>query len=377
MMDSLRFPRIEIGGSAVERGRSYGEQTRERVALSVDLYREVFAAYAGWDWEQVRAEAQRYLPSIEAYDPRYVREMTGIAEGAGLSFADVVAINVRTEIMFSAKAREAASGRGATPLEGCSSVAVLPEASADGHTLLAQNWDWLDATGETTVVVEAQPDDGPAYLTVVEAGLLAKIGLNEHGVGVMANALACYDDRGQPGVPFHVCLRSLMEARTAAEALERLQRAARSSSANYLVATSDGLAFTAEGQPGDFSRLLVEIPERGRLLHTNHFISPRFSGVDVGRWVMYDSPLRLQRLRTLLGPEAPPPTMEAIKAALMDHAGHPMGICSHADTALDRVHSEGTVASLAIDLTQRRVWLADGNPCEAGYRPLDLGPALR
>ena len=335
------YPTVRVAGAARERGRSYGEQARDRVDRSCRLYADVFAAYAGWDWERVRKEAARFAAPIAAYDERYLEEIIGIAEGAQLPVEDLLAINVRTEVMFSAKAREASGG----PLDGCSAVAVLPSASATGHTLLAQNWDWLDATRETVVVLEAEPDDGPAYVSIMEAGLLAKMGLNQWGIGVATNALVCDADRGEPGVPYHVCLRSLLDATTPADALERLQRSRRSSSANYLVASADGLAFDAEGMPGGFGELYMETPQRGRLLHTNHFVAARFPGVDVGRWLMPDSPLRLERLQQLLDDGAPALAVDDLKRALADHAGHPSGICCHADAALDRVHSEGTVAS--------------------------------
>jgi len=46
---STLFPHVRVEGGPHERGRQYGEQARERVALSVEAYREVFAHYAGWD----------------------------------------------------------------------------------------------------------------------------------------------------------------------------------------------------------------------------------------------------------------------------------------------------------------------------------------
>ena len=59
------------------------------------------------------------------------------------------------------------------------------------------------------MVLEAEQDEGPRFVTVVEAGLLAKFGLNSAGVGILTNALVCDGDTGEPGVPYHVsCGRS-------------------------------------------------------------------------------------------------------------------------------------------------------------------------
>ena len=244
---STEFPHIRVEGDARGRGRQYGEQARERIRLSREAYAEVFAHYAGWDWAKVTDEARRYKPAIAAYDERYLEEMRGIAEGAAMPAEDVLALNVRTEVMFAAKARQAAGV--ATPHE-CSSFAVLPEASADGHTLVGQNWDWLLHCFETVVVLEAVQDEGPDFVTVVEAGLLAKAGMNSSGIGLATNALVTDHDVGKPAIPYHVTLRAILDSETISDSLVALQRAPRSASANYLVVHEDGIAIDIEGAPG-------------------------------------------------------------------------------------------------------------------------------
>lgn len=363
-------PTLEVSGGPRERGRQYGEAARERVHRSVELYRDVFADYVGWSWERVRVECAPFAAEVAARDERFLEEIGGIAEGAGLPEIDLLAINVRTEVMFGAAAR----GDGTPPRDGCSAVALLPEVTADGHTLLAQNWDWIEGTRQTAVVVRARPDDGPAYVAVMEAGLLAKMGMSAAGIALTTNTLISGLDRGEPGVPYHVCLRSVLSAPTPADALGGLMEGRRSSSANYLVASHEGLAFDAETWPGDATCMTVTIPEAGRLLHTNHFIAPRFPHADTGLASMPDSPLRLQRLRAKLGAGVPPGFTRAdLEAALRDHAGHPYGVCAHPDLSAVPVHQEGTILSVVMDVTERRIWLADGNPCEVPYRELDTG----
>src|SRR5436190_9293537 len=113
---TTQFPTVRVSGSPRERGRWYGEATRDRVRVSVDAYRDVFAHYAGWNWEKVTDEALRYVEPVRAFNERYLEEMRGLAEGADVAFDDVLAINTRTEIMFAAKAR-AAEAEARTPAE--------------------------------------------------------------------------------------------------------------------------------------------------------------------------------------------------------------------------------------------------------------------
>jgi isopenicillin-N N-acyltransferase like protein len=90
-------PRIRVEGTPHERGRQYGAQVRAQVQQSVQAYQGVFGHYAGWDWPAVRRAAAAFEAPIAAFRPAYLDEMRGIAEGAGLDQADVLAINVRTE----------------------------------------------------------------------------------------------------------------------------------------------------------------------------------------------------------------------------------------------------------------------------------------
>ena len=163
-----QFPHVRVEGSALDRGRAYGSPARDRVQRSVAAYRDVFANWAGWDWATVRREAARFEAPIAAFRPAYLDEIRGIAEGAGLDAGDVLAINVRTEVMFAARARQAAAQRHAP--DGCTSFAVVPPPGAGGSTLIGQNWDWLPHTSETVVVLEARQYEGPDFVTVVEAG---------------------------------------------------------------------------------------------------------------------------------------------------------------------------------------------------------------
>jgi isopenicillin-N N-acyltransferase like protein len=368
------YPRVRVRGSAFDRGRQYGQQVPSRVRRSIEAYAGVFERRADLDWDSARKLAVSFVPSIEAFDQHCLEEMKGIAHGAGVDFEDVLAINVRTEVMFSAKAR-AAAGLQAIPAE-CSAIAVLPAASSNGHTLAAQNWDWLLHSRETVVVLEADQPDAPRFVSIVEAGCLAKFGMNSAGVCVLTNAMISEQDMGEPAVPYHVLLRSLHDAVDLTDALGRIQNAHRASSANYLLTHSDGLAVDVEALPGGFSDIFVQEPCDGLLMHANHFTSPHFVAPDVGLWAIPDSLFRLQSLTEFLKPRAGKIDQPVLEQALGLHANHPSGVCSHPDERLDPLERCATVASAIIDLEDRLMWIADGNPCTSGYRLVDYSTFL-
>jgi len=272
-------------------------------------------------------------------------------------------------VMYAAKARQAprTGTRPQAPAE-CSAFACVPAPGQSDPVLIGQNWDWLLHSAQTLVVLEVRQDEGPDFVTVVEAGLLAKTGMNAAGLGLVTNALVTDADLGEPGLPYHVLLRAVLDCATITDALEMLQAGPRSSSANYLIAQAGGAALNIEAAPGDFTRLYPVYPEDGVLRHTNHFLAPHIGPTDLALWAMPSSVVRLQRLRAA----ATARTLDDFGVLLADHADHPHSICAHPDPAAHPCEQGATIASVLMDLTARRIWLAPGNPCQVPFGQLDI-----
>ncbi len=108
------------------------------------------------------------------------------------------------------------------------------------------------------------------------------------------------------------------------------------------------------------------------LLHTNHFLAPRLDPVDLSLWAMPDSAVRLQRLKAATTAGKHPLTLDDFRALLADHADYPNSVCAHPNPA-DHPREQGTtVASVLMDLTARRLWLAAGHPCQVPHELLDV-----
>jgi isopenicillin-N N-acyltransferase-like protein len=364
------FPVVTVSGSPYERGAQYGSQARERVQRSIASYADLFRDVAGWDWRRATAEGRRFLPAIEDFAPQYVEELAGIAAGAEVAREDVLAINVRTEILNAARVKTALAMP--VPAE-CTAFASV---SADSQVLVGQNWDWVPFARDTMVILQVQPDDGPSFVTGVEAGLLAKFGVNSAGLAVMTNALACAEDSGDVGVPYHAMLRALLECSTTAEAVALLGKCTRASSANYLLADVSGSIVDVEARPGNGERLhRLEPDEEGVLLHTNHFIASDFDSVDYADLVVSTSQTRLKRAQELFagrdqGATAGQDRRDRAEAVLTDHTHFPDSICRHPDRSLPLAEQTETVASVLIDVTEASTRLSEGPPCESGYQRL-------
>lgn len=363
------YPRIRISGGPRDRGLQYGAAARDRIERSRQGYEQAFRSSVGWSWERaVESVAHLVAPVQEAF-PQYLQEMEGIADGASIPFTDVFTMNARTEVIWAATVREADNERAKYARE-CSAFALLPARTASGHTYLGQNWDWLAHSFDSLVILEVEQDDKPNFVTIVEAGLLAKASMNSSGLGVAVNALVTSADRADPGVPFHVLIRAFADCDSMADAVYVASKNRRASSGNYLLAHSDGLAVNLETTPGDYRGVSAQLPSNGAIVHTNHFVTPTHGPLDVGHFAMADSLIRLQRVQTSIAEAKAPATITALRLALADHADFPAAVCCHPDPRQPEADQWATVMSVVMDLDARTLHLADGNPCSHDYRVL-------
>lgn len=317
-------PLVEISGSPRERGRQYGEQARERIALGIAHYSEQLAARKLGP-ARVRELAISFEPTISAFDPAYVDEMKGIAEGAGVAYGDVVMLNARTEILKLAE-RGVTQASQDEPSDGCTGIAVLPDATAAGRLIHGQNWDWKAECADTTVVLRIRRDDGPDVLTYTEAGGLARSGMNSAGISITANYLECDRDYRDLGVPLPFIRRKALEQRRYAEALNIIYSTPKSCSNNMMLAQANGVVIDLECAPDETFQVL---PDRGALVHANHFQSPIALGKLIERGVrnMPDSLYRDIRVRQLIEPHLGKATLADVANALLDDFETPWSVC--------------------------------------------------
>ena len=364
------FPRIRVQGPPMERGRQYGKAAASLIQRNIEIYQEMFATYAGWDWNKTKSHARLFEPLIAAYRSRHLDEMRGIAEGAQVDYEDILALNVRTEIRNFAIAKR-------VPME-CTSFVILPPAAEVEHTLIGQNWDWIVPVQDTVIVLEVDARDVPNFVTVVEAGLLAKTGMNAHGIGMTTNSLySNLDIAASIGVPHHVILRAILESESYSEAISTIIGDMRASSANFTVAHRDGECFNIEAAPGDFTKAEIHFPEGDYYAHTNHFLSSDIEFTDIGIWHGPGSLVRVQRINRFLRTHRGKFSISDLQNALADHFNFPNSVCSHPDPRDPVPEHYKTVASIIMDLNEATMRLAAGNPCAENFIKFEFRNLLK
>ncbi|WP_416138365.1 C45 family autoproteolytic acyltransferase/hydrolase [Halomonas sp. HK25] len=336
----------ELSGSRREIGLAHGRTHARLIQRSLEVYDRLFHDFVGIGWARARVEAGRFGRMIELGFPEILEEMDAIAEGAGVEPLDILTLNCRSEISLTR-----ASG-------GCSAFALAHA----GTQWLAQNWDWRTDQLHNVVVLKISGQDHALLVSVGEAGMVAKIGMNARGIGVCLNAI-----RSQTcgeGLPIHVALRKILESPDLESAVAVATRDRVCSPAHFLIGSAVGEAVGLEVHPGEPGRLDAE---GGVVTHTNHLYAPAAT-CRVEDFPRPDSRPRLARLDELLQKSPPANALveeTALFEILSDHHGEPLSICRHFNPAQPEEERMETLFGVVMNLTEKRLSLRHGKPCEA------------
>src|SRR5699024_1568647 len=176
------------------------------------------------DWKEARERALLHVDAIEKYDADMIEEMEGLAEGAGVEFEDILALNARSEIALGDY-----GGKGFS--DGCTAMATFQPVSSD--VIIGQNWDWQGKQKESLLLLEMEQRDKPTVTMVTEGGIIGKIGFNSEGLGLCFNALLT--DKKSNDVPIHLGLRGVLNSYHLPEAVSRVKDGQMAATASFII----------------------------------------------------------------------------------------------------------------------------------------------
>lgn len=127
-------------------------------------------------------------------------------------------------------------------------------------------------------------------------------------------------------MPLALIRRKVLECEHLALAMRTVYVTPKSASNNMIVSHAEGVAIDFECAPDETFQVH---PERGLLVHANHWVSPVALAKlkDTGIANTPDSLYRDLRVRSLLAPEIGRITREAVKRALLDDFATPWSVC--------------------------------------------------
>ena len=369
------LPHVRISGTSRECGVSLGNTIRNRIEHSLRTYQRTFEL-CDMSWAAATDKASGCREIVEQYCPHLLAELEGLADGSGIDEESLFTLNCRTEILpsnflaramakdttdnHSVNSTNKQQSRNSNNLQAneCTSFAFTTEQSS---VWLAQNWDWVGMQRNALAVVESRQPDRPAHITVTEAGMLAKIGINDKGLGITLNILRSHDDGHQPGMPVHFLLQALLDCSSVQEACDFASSLPFASSSNVMIAQSAGSDRDAEIASIELSpegcRILRSTD--GTLCHTNHFLHPELTAKDAGLEGNGSTIRRLERAQTGIAELS---GMNDIKNLLSDTSDGAESICRFPDSLLPEIAQIETVVGVAMDLADKTLWVTGAQP---------------
>lgn len=340
-----------------ERGLDFGAAHRQQIARTIEHYQRLFDQVAGAPVDLL-ALGTETMAGIRSFSPEAAGELEGMASGAGVRLRALAAVNARTEILARL---EAAHHRDATGRGECSTVVHL---GTRGTPVSVQTWDWHDLLEDDWLVWTIEHPDGTVVHTVTEYGVLGKIGVNNHGVGVHFNILHHSSDGGPIATPVHVLARAVLDgARGLGGALAMVGAAVTSASTVLTLVGADAhgaSALCAELSPPGPRFVLPDLD--GLLVHTNHFLDPIAAAGDQGPRRGPDSYLRLDVLRRTLHGRADL-DRDTVVAAMASHLGGGGAVCCHPAAGAGLGDRWATLVTVALDVRAATLTARVGGPC--------------
>jgi isopenicillin-N N-acyltransferase like protein len=303
----------------------------------MSFYAGLFAKTAKLDWPKVQELALTFEPVMRRKWPAYLEEMSAVAEGAGVELADIIAINVRTEINFGLFS------------DGCTALSWRTEDSS----FLAQNWDWMEEQKANLIILTIEQPKKPTIKMVTEAGIIGKIGLNSAGVGVCLNAIRV-KGMDNTRIPCHLGLRMVLESTSREEAVQKLEKYGVASSCHMLVADPTG-GIGLEWSSVELAK--IQMNASNQVFHSNHYIA-KHVGVEDTNW-LGDSTFRVSRIEELCKPLGTHPTGESLfNEVFRDETNYPGAICR------SQVEPSGsaTLFNIIMHLKEKKATVSLGRP---------------
>jgi isopenicillin-N N-acyltransferase like protein len=330
-------PDVILRGGPEDRGALHGTHLREKIEGVVEFY----GNYIGMREADVFVAARHFKKVIEDYSIEYAREITALADAAGIDPLWIFAVNARSEI--------AQFGQ-----NECT-AAFFPNTG-----LLGQTWDWFAAAKDLIAVVQIELPGGHTFVMMTEPGIIGKIGLNSAGLGVCLNYLTDPEDRR--GLPIHILMRAILDSASIADAKQRIEAAGNGRSGNLLIGAADGDALSIEFRN---AASYVLPADKKVYLHTNHY---RYRGCDLVTGTpnqRENTRRRLARAENLVATFKHHSTDEMLEL-LSDCTDHEHPIYAPY-REYEGIGTIGTVCTLMMDLPAKQLRLRRGNGPADGF----------
>jgi len=253
---------LEVFGDSTDLGRGHGSGCADMIRKYTDD-RIGLTGQEDWsggvaDTDLILSCADETLEHHERFSPSLYTEMLAMADAAGITPQEAVAVGGFTDLVDLVRSRV-----GSGPEEHNCTGFVNPRTG-----VLAQTWDMHASAGEFVIMLKIDPLMGPDTFVQTTAGCLGQIGMNEAGISIGINNLT---SMGKPGVTWPFVVRKVLEQDDLDDAIKIVLDADLAGGHNFFVMGPDGRGATIEAMPKS-KRLTRTNGEP--LVHANNCLYP-------------------------------------------------------------------------------------------------------
>ncbi len=342
----VEFPPASVfDGQPKDRGHAYGKEFH--AAINDFLQKEVYGAFIGKPStkEQMLSYAAACGQVVRAECPLIAEELEGIAAGAGLTFDEIVLLNLHEELYHKPD----------LPKHGhCTAVGVAPADSGNQHAYVGQTWDWMQSVAGKSRATQWRRTEGVSVLAYGYPGMPMGAGLNSAGIALCWTSanLGIKGQSSRVGIPSYVLIAHLLAQKDLDSVLNEVQKNKHAGWFTFVMGDSQGRLVNIEGSP---ERLVVE-PAGSRLAR-----------------VLYGS-------REMTGaPSGEPPRLHARCQKMYDLLGQSQGkndLSQLQDYFADPKYAinvgKSTIDMMVFDTTARVAYLSRGSSYKTSWRKFEF-----
>jgi isopenicillin-N N-acyltransferase like protein len=356
---------VVLEGSPYQRGLTHGRMLKDPIHDQLRLWKadlkEQFTIDADLFIQRFLA-ATDYLPAIKKWTPELLEEIKGLAEGADVPFATMLAFQLPDEYWVQGEA---------IARDKCSSLGIGKRGNLPA--CVAQNMDVENYRDGFQVVLHIkQEGTGLEAFVLSTAGMIGLNGMNSRAVGICCNTLGQLLP-SKDGLPVACIVRGVLGQRSEQEAVDFLRRFKHASGQNYVIGGPDK-AYSFECSATKVTQFQPAGRSNG-VWHTNHPLANDDYTAAYRQWLAkndkkpYSTFVRFQCLEDRLSKAKEDWSVDLIKATLAarDSAEFPVSVPKGLRPAF-------TFASTIMVLSEKapEFHIAPGPPGSVGYEKLTL-----
>lgn len=361
----MRVLELPVNASPRQRGQIHGETFRPLIREIANIRTELALTLGRFETPaELELVAARHIPLMQTSLPALFDEMTGIAEGSGLSIEHVIVLNHYTDLRdLDPQQLDAHISSESLPPEHTHKInlADIPAeedctalyAQSNEGVFLGQTWDMHGSAAPYVMMLHVPAhDEAPEAWCLSITGCLGLAGMNAKGIGITINNLRSTDAR--IGLIWPALVRAVLEKPSVIEARDVILDNPVGSGHHYLVA-SEQFCYAIETS-GTLKRIVFS-GEAEHYVHTNHCLDAEVAhhtaqAFESTSQERYD--LLVRHLR-----HAPIRNFKDMWVHLGSHSSYPRSICSHL-ASVDRPHASRTCGGIAMDLSAKYIHAASG-----------------